>query len=322
MFEMDLKARASRLLDGEFHVEDLSTLYLALRQMSPARETVTEIGDFVAHRGERTKGTTTRALQDFFVVFRHAYPLLEAGTRGKYTTRDLPKTVRRFLPAAIRRMDKERLRTETEFEVPVIHKVVQEILGRIIQHADGRLQLPSPTEREFAALRFLYGHFASTPAFNGDRISAEFCDALIEANLVRYDDTRRLQQLAETVVLFAISMMHGSMIDLGDGTKAELYGTPDTGNRTIGIWAIADLDAGQTSVTSATNTGQDRVRLGGPAVETNLHPKDCCEAKLILEPLKVTQPLASQGGLAVDTDAPMWTFPIELNANRKLSKLA
>jgi hypothetical protein len=44
-----LKARVDRLLGGDYRPEDLTHIFLALRSSSYGRESIRELGDFVAH---------------------------------------------------------------------------------------------------------------------------------------------------------------------------------------------------------------------------------------------------------------------------------
>lgn len=60
-----LRIRVERLLRGDLRSADLTAIFLALRDYSGGRECVVEIGDFIAHRGERRKGLITREARDF-----------------------------------------------------------------------------------------------------------------------------------------------------------------------------------------------------------------------------------------------------------------
>ena len=51
-----LRQRVLRLMNGELRVNDLTTLFLNARRRTQGRETIEEIGDFVAHQDTRTRG--------------------------------------------------------------------------------------------------------------------------------------------------------------------------------------------------------------------------------------------------------------------------
>jgi len=66
LIDDDLRGRVQRLLAGSHQVHDLHRLFLALRDRAHNRESVREIGDFVAHRAERQKGLVTQTGRDVF----------------------------------------------------------------------------------------------------------------------------------------------------------------------------------------------------------------------------------------------------------------
>ena len=70
MSDPSLRLRVEQLLSGELRATDLIMLFLASREMCGGRETVKEIGDFVAHKTRRTRGATTRELRNFMTDFR------------------------------------------------------------------------------------------------------------------------------------------------------------------------------------------------------------------------------------------------------------
>jgi hypothetical protein len=81
MSDARLRVRVERLLRGDLRTDDLSTLFLALRDRSNCAEVVSEIGDFVAHQDERTKGITTRSVRDFFTTLKFQVQINFRGVR-------------------------------------------------------------------------------------------------------------------------------------------------------------------------------------------------------------------------------------------------
>jgi hypothetical protein len=57
-------------LKGDFHPDDLTRLFLWLRERSYGAASIREVGDFVAHSDERTKGVVTDELRGFFAHLR------------------------------------------------------------------------------------------------------------------------------------------------------------------------------------------------------------------------------------------------------------
>src|SRR5450759_1802598 len=114
MIETGLRIRVERLLRDDFRVEDLTTLFLALRDRCEGREAIREIGDFVAHRDERTKGITTTAVRDFFTSSRFVVEYNLA--KKSLSMADLPANFMDILYATFRRLDNKILKSQTHLK--------------------------------------------------------------------------------------------------------------------------------------------------------------------------------------------------------------
>ena len=78
------RARVERILSGELRADDLANLFLYARDHCDGRETVKEVGDFVAHHTERTKGVVTRTARDWYaIVIFTAGPILGIWTEAR-----------------------------------------------------------------------------------------------------------------------------------------------------------------------------------------------------------------------------------------------
>src|SRR5688572_17242104 len=88
-------------MHGQFRVEDLTTLFLALRDRAGGRQSIVDVGDFVAHREERNKGYVTRAVRDFFVRIRFHVETLE----HSIAIYNLPPYTAELLEASARHVD-------------------------------------------------------------------------------------------------------------------------------------------------------------------------------------------------------------------------
>jgi hypothetical protein len=63
--DVEMRRRTMRLLDGDFRPDDVSRLFLWLRERSHGLASIREIGDFVAHSDTRKKGVVTEETRDF-----------------------------------------------------------------------------------------------------------------------------------------------------------------------------------------------------------------------------------------------------------------
>src|SRR5579862_4110756 len=101
-----LRARVERLLRGDIRSEDLVRLFLYARDRCDGREPVQEIGDFVAHHDERTKGIVTRETRDWFLTAR----FFRSAMQGAIDAKQLPSNFTNFLDASLRRISEGVLR--------------------------------------------------------------------------------------------------------------------------------------------------------------------------------------------------------------------
>jgi hypothetical protein len=279
-----LRVRVKRLLSDDFCVEDLTTLFLALRDRADGREAVIEIGDFVAHREERTVGITTNATRDAFLFTRHYANI-------PINLSDLPSDFADLLRAAHRRLSQSVVTKETGLGRVGAGKLLTSIIDKIETHSTGKQFLPSPSTREERLIACLLRHFRSLPAFDEERLFNEFVDSLISNKLLTQTERGAFSKLKGTIALYAIASMHACTIDLADGTKARLSASADTGSGKIGVFAEAPVT----------------VRGKPPFVNlaiftTSLRADDHCDASLLGQ-------------------SPVWTCHLELTACKTLAEL-
>lgn len=71
MADAKSRAKVQRLLSEDFRPSDLADLFLFTRDHCDGRESVVDIGDFVAHHDERDRGIITRSTREWFAVARY-----------------------------------------------------------------------------------------------------------------------------------------------------------------------------------------------------------------------------------------------------------
>src|SRR5688572_6682491 len=94
-----MRARVGRLLRRDFRSDDLTRLFLYARDRCDGRESVQEIGDFVAHHDERTKGLITRSTRDWQITAWHYTLRIQNALDRFRLSKDYPE----FLYASLRR---------------------------------------------------------------------------------------------------------------------------------------------------------------------------------------------------------------------------
>jgi len=284
MSDTALRSLVERLLRGDFRVLDISTLFLAMRDRHGGRQTVREVGDFVAHHSDRFKGIVTDTTRDFFTVIRFQLPKTPT-----ISLNDLPRNIVDILYATFRRIDNKILRSELGLKRSVAERLLQQIEKKIMPDNSGKLFLSWPTSQDVSLIRCLITRIISKSAFDDDRLFEEFSATLIANGLLQTRERKAFETLKTAITLFTIAKMHLCMVDLGDGTNAILEATSNTGSGTMGVSARAGIGT---------------FNVAGFVFNTNLVAPDHCEPTLMAE---------LKGNI--------WSCDLELTQAKKLAKL-
>jgi hypothetical protein len=130
------KARVRRLLHGDFRPDDLIGLFLYARDHCDRRKTITDIGAFVAHHNERNKGIVTQSTREWFAVARyHASHLGPLGNQLHWEK--MPHATRDYFQIAVSRVGAPLIRDKTGLKQATANKIMNELVERLSQNADG-----------------------------------------------------------------------------------------------------------------------------------------------------------------------------------------
>jgi len=208
MIDDDLHLRAKRLLGGQHRTDDLDRFYLDLRERTHGRASFREIGDFVAHRGERNRGPVTPVARDVIT----SVSIWSLGFRGKKPTYpELAQAAR----ANFRLASDKQLKDGCGLKRSAVKKVVDRALPRF--EGGGPID-----DEELRVLLYLANRFIWRPAFTDDEVVKDFCDVLTLNKIVSKADRPALLAARDFVSLYALICMHGTSIALEDGTSAQL----------------------------------------------------------------------------------------------------
>src|SRR5262245_5251242 len=109
MADAKSRARVERLLSNRFRQDDLTGLFLYARDHCDGRESVTDIGDFIAHHNERNKGIVTRSTRDWFTVVRfHMRRFVPPNTQ--LDSQNMPGVTREYFRIAVDRLGPKTIR--------------------------------------------------------------------------------------------------------------------------------------------------------------------------------------------------------------------
>ena len=311
------RARLLRMMnEPPVRADDLSRLFLFLRDRCDGREAVQEIGDFVAHYAERTKGLVTRSTKDWAVSARFA----TAALTGRLDPSRLPDYYPEFLAASLRRMDARSLKS-ARLSSATSRRILPRVVERMTQNSDGTWKMPSGlNDREQRLVSVLSSYLVSKPAFDDKRLIQDFKSALMRQGLLEPREVDSLQKVAPQVALFAISIMHGCQIQLGGGAAIQLNARPDLAGLLL-VEAVVSVPT-ELDPTEATIT----LKNEGARADAR-YPKE------IIVPISGGAAHFSAGIFNTSLEAAShctpdilehktWSFPVELTSEGRLGRLA
>ena len=203
------RIRAQRLLAGRPRADDLDQLYLNQRDQAHDRTSFREIGDFVAHRGERSKGPVTQQVRDVLTSFQ----VWSLGLRGQRPTLD---DFRSAGAANLRLLTDEEVEGGTGLRRAAARTKLEKAFRRL---EAGR----QPSVHDRRVLNFLANQFVWRPAFTDEDLVRDFADVLVLNGLLAEEDRERAAGLKRILAIHAVTRMHGTGIVLEDGSVAALH---------------------------------------------------------------------------------------------------
>ena len=211
MIDDDLRLRARRLAAGDFRTLDLERIYLGLRHTrSFGRQAFREIGDFVAHRDERTKGMMTDIGRALFT----SVDVWSRKLRGlTYENDDIVRASRANLLLATDKQIKDNLGCS--------RKVAGQRLDRAIAVFEAGKKIED--DQDFKALYEFGSKFFWRPAFTGDTLFDDLKLVIAKNKLLGPDEIRSFEAARSFVAVHAVSVMHGTTITLDSGSTVRLF---------------------------------------------------------------------------------------------------
>jgi hypothetical protein len=282
MIDDDLRLRAKRFLGGQHRADDLDRFYLDLRERTHGRASFREIGDFVAHRGERNRGPVTQVARDVIT----SVSIWSLGFRGKKPTYlELAQAAR----ANFRLASDKQLKDGCGLKRPAVKKILDRALPRL--ESGGPID-----DAERPVLLYLANRFIWKPAFTDEVVVSDFCDVLTLNKIVSKADRPALLAARNFVSLFALIRMHGTTIALEDGTSAQLLAGYANQHGILEVKVQIDFNDAPKPISSPVCM-----------FATSLKPEDQCDASLLAP--------------ADDYLAGVWRTPLEIGSDGKLRRM-
>lgn len=206
--DKDLGVRVHRLISGDQRTEDLVRIFLDLRGRCFGKPCFREVGDFIAHRDERSKGFVTQTA-------RHLFTSMDVWSMK---LREIEPTIENIFDAA-----KANLFLATDQQL-------DDMVGCQRGSAKGKLkriqkkwkQGSGLTKAEVNFLDGLGNAFVWRPVFTGDSLFSEFCEVLKKNKIASSEDIASLNSARSFIILFALVNMHGCRIQITDAMKVEV----------------------------------------------------------------------------------------------------
>lgn len=208
MIDDDLRMRVRRVLAGQRRVDDLDRLFLGLRDRHHRNESVREVGDFVAHRAERQKGLVTQVARDVFT----SVSVWSLGFRNKKAERS---DIVRAAKANFRLASDQQLKDGCGLRRPVVKRRLESGLAKFERGE-------TITDEELTVLLYLGNRFIWKSAFNDDQLFSEFCEVMRKNAIIDVGDVSALENVRAFITLYAITCMHGSVIQFDGDMRGEL----------------------------------------------------------------------------------------------------
>jgi hypothetical protein len=285
-----LRARVERLLHGDFRPADLDRLFLYARDRCDGRESVQEVGDFVAHHSERMKGIVTRTVRDWYLTVRFHFQRIE---NKNLDWKRLPPDFDEILAASFRRIPRAMISRRIGLTRSDVKKRLPGIIKGLKRNSDGSIALNSfYTPRELKIVEILSDILVAEPVFNNDRLFSDFSAILKSHGLLSHSEMGAFVDLKPAIGLFAVAEMHNCTVQLGDGVTVRLRI-----NDVVGANKIAVSAPIQVSVIRGSP-----IFISTAIFATEVEAEQGCTAEL----LALRDP---------------WDFDIELTHERLLAKL-
>ena len=207
----EVKGRMQRFLGGEQRPDDLAQVFLALRAKASA-PLVREIGDFIAHRDERSKGYLwTRA--------RHLSAMWAAGLDRSGST----AIAKAGLLACLRLTDATEAVARSGMSVPQIESAISSAVRKLEVAANGRLGPARKLHQAEEIVLRLFDPLRFRSYFTQETLLSQLISELIRQGVLSDGQEVNLLKQGAYITVFSFHQMHRTIIRLPTGQPGMLY---------------------------------------------------------------------------------------------------
>jgi hypothetical protein len=227
-----LRGSVNRLLKGDIRESDLHDLFFSMRAESGGRGLVSEIANFIAHPDRRTQGIIVREVRDFFAFLKVRAEI----ENRQIITNALPAHFHEALRANMRRIRKKVLIENTGLNRALATIVLEQALSKLPLPVGGALF----TRQEIEVFKCVASNLKGGAFFTDHDLFEDFCRIARKLRLLDNKERGLLRRSKTAFTLFALTVMHNKIIDLGNNDEARLAMAPDL-KRHLAVYAFSDV---------------------------------------------------------------------------------
>lgn len=258
-----------RLIRGDIRNGDLANLFLYARDRSDGRQSVAEIGAFTAHHNERERGLVTEATREWAAVIAFHAPAL-TGQRSIMDFARLPSVTVEYLRAMKNRIEHRPMKQAIGIDRKHAFRLIETIVSGLRKNQDGTFYWDLPIDGEVVdVFRYVSSRMQIKPTITGARLVEDLFSVLRSGGAVSRDEIRDSPHLSVAFQAYAISVMHKSVIMLGDQRKAELVASRNPHGMLVSVGVPFTLNE------------KPQTFIGIPIFTTDIIPEQCCEPEML-----------------------------------------
>lgn len=233
------KIKAQRLIHGEIRRDDISDLLLFAREHHNGRQSLYDIGGFIAHYHKRDKGLICESVNNWLLSTEHYAHLLAASSLGIPQPPGLPAISIDYLRTAAKIFDPKKLKNQTGFNQKDAHRILNRICDEAFKIGGERYFMPfNISNKEKILVDILLHTLVVRPAFDSKNFTNDFLSVLTQNSIITKNDTNNYgAKISRIANLYAITIMHNSLIKTKCGPGIKLAAGINTSGGNIGVYA-------------------------------------------------------------------------------------
>ena len=283
MSKSGVKARVRRLIKGELNADDLTRIFLFIREYPDCNEVIKEIGHFIAHSNERDQGTAHKSVRNWFNAVRFS---LTISIEQVCDLKRLPSVSPEYFRYAVDYIGGKAVYNATKVRSREAKTILSKLADRLTQNPDGTWFVPDElTREELILLKYISSLTVARPAFTPEILFDGFIAILKSHSLISQEEIKAHKSMLKLkVLLFVVAVMHNSNIKIDNELTVKLQARAHNDSIVVGVGIPI-------SQTPPINCVTDMLVV-------NLSPEEYCHPDLLSQEWSMDLELGKDGKLA------------------------